>query len=137
MNFRFQIPAQIATLFLLQHSFTVEALGVPGSRCLCPVSVKAVRPKIIKNFHIIPKSTDCSKTEVILTVTQGNKEMDVCVCPDKRQGIKLQRCWERIQNDPKKKNKCIWRLSKKGRKGRRRRRKGRRGGNPQSTHQLL
>ncbi|XP_059802782.1 alveolar macrophage chemotactic factor 2-like [Hypanus sabinus] len=132
MNFRLQILAQIASLFLLLHTCTVEASGVPGFRCLCPVSVKAVHPKIIKDFHIIPKSPYCTKTEVILTVSSNNTEMDVCLQAGGKQSLRLQSCWERIQNDPKKKNKCIRRLSRKGR-----RKKGRRSRATQPTHKPM
>ncbi|XP_069744309.1 C-X-C motif chemokine 5-like [Narcine bancroftii] len=120
MNIRSQIPAQIITFALLLHSFPVQAIGLSGLRCLCFESVNAVRPKMMKNFEIFPKSVFCSQTEVILTVTQDSKDMEVCLRSDSKQGTRLQRCWKRIQNDPKKKNVCIRRLLRKGRKGRRR-----------------
>ncbi|XP_038638709.1 C-X-C motif chemokine 2-like [Scyliorhinus canicula] len=121
MNFRLQLAAPITTFFLLQH-FLVSEAAIP-LRCQCFEFVDKVPPKMIKNFQIFPKSTHCSRTEIILTVRQGE---EVCLQPEAKQGKKLQDCWESIQHDPSKISRCIKRKTTKVKKPRKKRgRKGR------------
>ncbi|XP_078386885.1 C-X-C motif chemokine 5-like [Cetorhinus maximus] len=111
MNFRLQIAAHITTFFLLQYFFAIETAITP--RCQCFHFVDKVHPNIIKNFQILPKSTHCSRAEIILTVQQDNKEQEVCLDPELKQGKRVQTCWERsIENDLKKMRECIKKLRK-------------------------
>ncbi|XP_067828466.1 C-X-C motif chemokine 9-like [Heptranchias perlo] len=132
MNFRLQITTYVTTLLLLQHFFVVET-ATP--RCHCFQFIRAVRPKIIKDFQILPKTTHCSRTEIILTVLQENTEIDTCLDPESKQGKKLLRCWKRIQNDPNKKRKCI--ESKQNKVPKQIKKKRRNSGNTRSKHQQL
>ncbi|XP_072347785.1 growth-regulated alpha protein-like [Scyliorhinus torazame] len=116
MNFRLQLAAPITIFFLLQHFFVSEA-AVP-LRCQCFQFADMVPPKMIKKFEIFPKSTHCSRTEIILTVRRNE---EVCLQPEARQGKKLQDCWERIQHDPCKISQCIKRKTKKVPKPRKKR----------------
>ncbi|XP_078055759.1 growth-regulated alpha protein-like [Mustelus asterias] len=125
MNTRLQITAPITTFFLLQHLFVneLETAALP-LRCQCFQFVDKVHPKIIKSFQILPKSAHCSRTEIILTVQQNNKE--VCLQPEEKQGKKLQNCWESIRHDPNRMRQCTKgkpkkspnQSKKRGRKGR-------------------
>ncbi|XP_067876773.1 C-X-C motif chemokine 3-like [Heterodontus francisci] len=133
MNFRLLITTHV-TLLLLQHFFVVETATLPGLRCQCFQFAEAVPPKIIKNFLIFPITTHCSRTEIILTVQQENAETEVCLAPELMQGKRLQKCWERIQNDPNKKRECIKKLKRRPKQSKKR---GRRGGNTQSRRQKL
>ncbi|XP_041032180.1 C-X-C motif chemokine 3-like [Carcharodon carcharias] len=116
MNFRLQIP----TFFLLQYFLASEATII--LRCQCFQFLDKVPPNIIKNFQILPKSTHCSRAEIILTVQQDNKEQEVCLNPELKQGKRVQMCWERsIENDLKKMRECIKTKPKKGPKKNKRR----------------
>uniref|UniRef100_UPI00398EB4F0 growth-regulated alpha protein-like n=1 Tax=Pristiophorus japonicus TaxID=55135 RepID=UPI00398EB4F0 len=134
MNFRIQIATHIATLFLLQHFFVVKTSTLPGLRCQCLHFIKAVSPKLIKNFLIVPKSAHCTRIEIILTVLQGNTESETCLNPELKQGKRLQKCWERILNDPNRKKECIKKLRNSPKPNKR---KGRKGGNSRSRPQQL
>ncbi|XP_060710256.1 C-X-C motif chemokine 2-like [Hemiscyllium ocellatum] len=135
MNLRLQIAAQITVLFLLQLCFQneVETATLP-LRCQCVHSINGLNPKMIKNFHIFPKTAHCSKIEIILTAHQGHEESEACLNPESRQGKRLQKCWESIQKNANKKRDC---LQRKKRKGSKQKKRGRRGGNTRSKRRQV
>ncbi|XP_072565739.1 chemokine (C-X-C motif) ligand 18a, duplicate 1 isoform X1 [Paramormyrops kingsleyae] len=89
------MPAALGQILLLfavaLHAAPGESVPVPKWLCECPQTRETVPWKSITDFQVIPKSSFCSRVEIV--VTQGNAK--VCLNPESKQGQKIQECWDK------------------------------------------
>ncbi|XP_007897203.1 C-X-C motif chemokine 3-like [Callorhinchus milii] len=103
MNCKLQIATLLALILVCAHF--PEASAVP--RCLCLNFIERVPKKFVKDFLIIPKSSHCTKTQIILTISKGSRVMEACLNSELDQGMELITCWNRINHDIGRKEECI------------------------------
>ncbi|KAK6482106.1 C-X-C motif chemokine 9-like [Huso huso] len=106
MGFTLQTLNLVLALTACTHLFKAqigEAVYVP-TRCQCLQNRISIREPIV-DFIITEKGTHCKNDEIILTLKETGRQQ--CLSPNGRQGKRLIHCWNRINTDESRKNKCI------------------------------
>ncbi|XP_007897215.1 uncharacterized protein LOC103182145 [Callorhinchus milii] len=106
MDFNFRIAILLIVLSSAYFSF-VE----PSDKCHCSNLVNSVDISQVTKFSIIYRTVNC-KMLAIRVMMKGNKE--VCLHYKKQDGKWLQRCLDRMKENPNQWQICLNMISRKG-----------------------
>ncbi|TDH01183.1 hypothetical protein EPR50_G00178010 [Perca flavescens] len=127
-----QSVCQLAFLSLCCLLITVresDSTFVPG-RCSCPQTQRGVRGQL-KELKVYPKSPNCDKVTVIVTLKNYHQ---VCLNPEAPMGKQLIHCWNRAHKIGREVKLCLKRRRRGGKGGQRQRSRQRsRGHNRKSS----